>query len=183
MAMSPTPAASAHVRAVRRLRSLPVPLTEPAAGGHRALPEPITQGALALSFGGVDNCLADDPEFGRQPTSSRALPDPAATCAAVVQAVVEVLGGSRPVSQLVRWTTHEVHAALSRRTALAARMRQSGAVPSSRAAVVRGVRVCVPADGVAEASAVVIEADRVRAVAIRLEGLDGRWRATALEVG
>ena len=58
-----------------------------------------------------------------------------------------------------------------------------GAAPSTRQAVVRGVRVCLPADGVAEASAVVIDADRVRAVAVRLEGLDGRWRATALEVG
>lgn len=180
---APSSPAPEQPAAVRRLRSLPVPLTEPAAGGHRAPPEPITQGALALSFGGVAHCLADDADFSRQPTSSVALPDPTATCAAVVQAVVEVLGGVRPVSQLVRWTTHEVHAALSRRTALAARLRQNGAVPSTRAAVVRGVRVCLPADGVAEASAVVIDADRVRAVAVRLEGLDGRWRATALEVG
>lgn len=166
----------------RRLRSLPVPVTEPAAGGRRRTTVPPTQGALALSFGTADRSFADDPDFARQPTSSTDLPDPAATCTALVQAVVEVLGGVRPVSQLVRWTTHEVHAALSRRTALAARVRPSGA-PSTRAAVVRGVRVCVPADGVAEASAVVIDADRVRAVAVRLEGLDGRWRATALEVG
>jgi hypothetical protein len=143
---------------------------------------PSTQGALALSFGGLEHGFTEDPDFGHQPTSSEALPDPTATCTAVVQAVVEVLGGVRPVSQLVRWTTHEVHAALSRRTALAARMRPSGGTPTTRA-VVRAVRVCVPADGVAEASAVVIDADRVRAVAVRLEGLDGRWRATALEVG
>jgi hypothetical protein len=169
--------------APRRLRSLPVPVTEPPEGEHRAAAEPATQGTLALSFGGVERSLADDADFGHQPTSSMALPDPTVTCAALVQALVEVLGGVRPVSQLVRWTTHEVHAALSRRTALAARVRQNAGVPSTRAAVVRGVRVCLPADGVAEGSAVVIDADRVRAVAVRLEGLDGRWRATALEVG
>ena len=183
---APAPPAAppaAQPAAQRRLRSLPVPVTEPAPGGRRSLPEPMTQGALALSFGGFEHGLADDPDFGRQPTPSMALPDPTATCSAVVQAVVEVLGGVRPVSQLVRWTTHEVHAALSRRTALAARMRPHGGAPSARAAVVRAVRVCLPADGVAEASAVVIDADRVRAVAVRLEGLDGRWRATALEVG
>ncbi len=167
-----------------RLRALPVPLSEPAAVPILATAAgvPPTQGALALSFTAVERVVADDPDFGRQPTSTDRLPDPLTTCSALVQAVVEVLAGVRPATQLVRWTSHDVHVALSRRAALAARMRR-GAVPQGRAAVVRGVRVCTPADGVVEASAVVVEADRVRAVAVRLEGLDGRWRATALEVG
>ncbi len=167
-----------------RLRALPVPVTEPAPGAEpqRGPSVALTQGALALSFTAVERSLADDPDFGRQPTSSTQLPDPHATCAALVQAVVEVLGGVRPAGQLVRWLSHDVHVALTRRAALAGRMRR-GAAPSTRQAVVRGVRVCLPADGVAEASAVVVDADRVRAVAVRLEGLDGRWRATALEVG
>jgi hypothetical protein len=49
--------------------------------------------------------------------------------------------------------------------------------------VVRGVRVCEPADGVAEASAVVVDGGRVRALAFRLVGLDGRWRVEALQIG
>jgi hypothetical protein len=49
--------------------------------------------------------------------------------------------------------------------------------------VVRGVRVCEPADGVAEASAVVVDGGRVRAQAFRLVGLDGRWRVEALQIG
>lgn len=167
-----------------RLRALPVPVTEPAPGGEplRSWSVPPTQGALALSVTAVERDLADDPDFGRQPTSSTRLPDPHATCSALVQAVVEVLGGVRPTGQLVRWLSHDVHLAVTRRAALAARMRRGGA-PSTRQAVVRGVRVCLPADGVAEACAVVVDADRVRAVAVRLEGLDGRWRATALEIG
>ena len=56
-------------------------------------------------------------------------------------------------------------------------------VPAGRRAVVRSVRVCEPADGVAEASAVVVDGGRVRAVAFRMVGLDGRWRVEALQVG
>lgn len=167
-----------------RLRALPVPMSEPAPVPGLVVEAgvPPTQGTLALSFAAVERVVADDPDFGRQPTSTDHLPDPLTTCSALVQAVVEVLGGVRPASQLVRWMSHDVHVALARRAALAARMRR-GAAAQGRAAVVRGVRVCTPADGVVEASAVVVEADRVRAVAVRLEGLDGRWRATALEVG
>uniref|UniRef100_UPI00262EF298 Rv3235 family protein n=1 Tax=uncultured Pseudokineococcus sp. TaxID=1642928 RepID=UPI00262EF298 len=54
---------------------------------------------------------------------------------------------------------------------------------SQRAAVVRRVRITHPADGVVEAAAVVMDTDRVRAVALRLEGWDTRWRLTALELG
>jgi len=50
-------------------------------------------------------------------------------------------------------------------------------------AVVRSVRVCEPADGVAELSAVVQAGARFRAIAARLEGLDGRWRCVRLQIG
>lgn len=52
-----------------------------------------------------------------------------------------------------------------------------------RPAVVRRVRVQEPADGVVEACAVIVHQDRVRAMALRLRGLDGRWIVTALQVG
>lgn len=168
-----------------RLRSLPVPVSEPRAVRSPAPRRPAvasTQGALALSFTSQERLAGEDPEFARQPTSSEMLPDPSATTSALVQAVVEVLAGVRPASQLVRWMSHDVHGALSSRAALATRLRR-GTPPTTRQAVVRGVRVCSPTDGVVEASAVVIDGDRVRAVAVRLEGLDGRWRATALEMG
>lgn len=170
----------------RPLRSMPVPVSEPHAlhtARHRRLRVPATQGTLALSFTAARPYDTDvDPDFGPQHTSSRDLPEPGAACAALVQAVVEVLGGIRPASQLARWLSSEVYTAICRRAALAARMRRDAA-PTGRHAVVRGVRVCEPADGVVEGSAVVVEQDRVRAVALRLEGMDGRWRATAVEVG
>jgi hypothetical protein len=45
------------------------------------------------------------------------------------------------------------------------------------------VHVCEPVDGVAEVSAVARRAGRAHAVAARLEGIDGRWRCTALQIG
>lgn len=171
---------------VRHLRALPVPVIEPEALRTAVLGRPAvpaSQGMLALSFTADRGYDADtDPDFGPQHTSSRDLPDPVAACSALVQAVMEVLGGTRPAAQLTRWLAADVYAAISRRASLAARMRRDS-VPSGRQAVVRGVRVCEPADGIVEGSAVVVESGRVRAVALRLEGMDGRWRATAVEVG
>ena len=47
---------------------------------------------------------------------------------------------------------------------------------------VSSVHVSEPADGVVEASAVAVGGPRARAVAVRLEGWDGRWRCTRLAV-
>ena len=72
------------------------------------------------------------------------------------------------------------HAAVSARRAAGEGRRGA---PAAGRAVVRSVRLCEPADGVAEASAVVVDGGRVRALAFRLVGLDGRWRVEALQVG
>jgi hypothetical protein len=45
------------------------------------------------------------------------------------------------------------------------------------------VHVAEPADGVAEVAAMVRRGARTTAVAVRLEGLDGRWQCTAVELG
>ena len=59
-----------------------------------------------------------------------------------------------------------------------------GAVPGEMSrGVVRSVHVSLPADGVAEVAALVRRGARSTAVALRLEGLDGRWQCTALELG
>ena len=49
--------------------------------------------------------------------------------------------------------------------------------------VVRSIHVSEPVDGVAEVAALVRRGARSTAVALRLEGLDGRWQCTALELG
>lgn len=128
--------------------------------------------------------LADDVDFGPQPTRSAALPDPRPWAARFAQALVEVLAGQRPVGQLVRWTSGEIYESLA--TDLGAAGPAPGRAVSRQPAerpVVRSVRIDQPADGVAEVSAVVRADGRARAVALRLEGLDGRWQCTALRLG
>jgi hypothetical protein len=181
---------AAPVEALAPIRRLPVPVSEPYAPLTPARPVtvPPTQGALALAFTAVQPPPErKDRWAGPQPTPSSRLPDPQQTCTALVQAVVEVLSGTRQPTQLVRWLSADVYTALQRRAALAARLRSGGRTQVApgpvRRPVANAVRLCHPADGVVEASAVVVDRDRVRAVAVRLEGLDGRWRATALEVG
>ncbi|GAB2685425.1 Rv3235 family protein [Thalassiella azotivora] len=170
------------------VRVLPVPVSEPEPLRMPTVERPWTppagQGVLALSFSSARQPDAElDPVFGPQPTSTEDLPDPEAFCTTLVRAVVEVLDGTRPVAQLTRWLASDVHAGITRRAALAARMRRREETRAARPAVVRAVRVCQPADGVVEGAAVVISRGRARAVAVRLEGMDHRWRATAVEVG
>ncbi len=108
------------------------------------------------------------------------LPDPTRLCCAVVQAAVEGLRGVRPLAQLTRWVTPEVYD----RLALRARLVQEATVaPSSARAGIRRVRVLRIGDSAAEATVVVDDGPRVRAVALRVEEHRGRWRTTALEIG
>src|SRR5471030_1538638 len=56
-------------------------------------------------------------EFGPQKTASTMLPAPTPWAGRLVQAVIEVVSGVRPVTQLVRWTTAPVYEALCARVA------------------------------------------------------------------
>ena len=56
----------------------------------------------------------------------------------------------------------------------------SGARPAPQ--VIRW-RICEPVDGVVEACAVVVDNGRVRALAMRLTGVDRRWVVSELQVG
>ena len=79
--------------------------------------------------------------------------------------------------------TDDVYRNLSKRVVLAARARRvKGQAPQRPAFTVGTVHICEPADGVVEAVVMVHQRARSRAVAIRLEGLDQRWRASAISV-
>jgi hypothetical protein len=125
-------------------------------------------------------------EFGPQKTASTMLPAPTPWAGRLVQAMIEVVSGVRPVSQLVRWTTAPVYDVLCARVALpvASTGARSRAIATTRhAEVVRSIRVSEPRDGVAEVCAIVQQGPRCRAIALRLEGIDGRWQCTALQIG
>jgi len=170
-----------------RLRYLPLPDTEPPVE-HGALHEQLGtcagQGVLALVTEQDDE---DEILFGPQPTPTHELPDPTRWGRQVTQLIVEVLAGHRPAAQLVRWTSEHVYRQVrERRRTLAAgpdRMRSATSRALTERPVVRGVRVSEPDDGVAEVAAVVHRRHRVQAVALRLEGRDGRWVVTVLQCG
>jgi len=103
-----------------------------------------------------------------------------------VQAAIEVLAGTRPAQQLSRRLDERCLAALQHRAALTRRV-ASGTSPTAgrlhRNATVRSVRTCRVSADVYEASAVVSDDLRVRAVALRLERNRLVWRVTVLEIG
>jgi len=120
---------------------------------------------------------ADDHFWGPQPTGRTGLPDPAPFARQFLQATLEALCGRRPPTQLRRWASSSLYSDLSR---AAARAQGDG---RSSPPSVKSVRICEPADGVAEVAAVIGQGGRCRAVAARLEGVDGRWRCVHLQIG
>jgi hypothetical protein len=119
--------------------------------------------------------------FAPQPTPSEALPDPEPLLTSLTRGVLEVLSGLREAEQLARWLTEEAFRKLVVRANLAARARSARGVPASRPVHdILSVHHSSPADGVVEAVVIVAGPARTRAVAVRLEGMDRRWRATSL---
>lgn len=104
-----------------------------------------------------------------------------------VQASMEVLAGIRPIHQLARRLDPRCLAALQHRAALIRRELTRSGNPAlarlHRNSAVRSVRVCQVAEGVYEASAVVVDDVRARAVAVRLERSKQVWRVVELVIG
>ena len=98
-------------------------------------------------------------------------------------AVVEVVGGDRGPSQLLRWTTEPVHADLQRRCALLARTTPGDRRVRRLRSQVRSVHVFCPSAEAAEVSVHVRHGERSRAIAARIELIEGRWCCTVLEFG
>ncbi|MDF9717571.1 hypothetical protein INN71_05515 [Nocardioides sp. ChNu-153] len=101
-----------------------------------------------------------------------------------VQAAVEIAGGDRPATQLLRWTARAVYLDLERRGQLVARASVHHGAGRSRSTVrphVLSVHVGFVGPGTAEVCAHVRYGGRSRAVAARFERADERWTCTALE--
>jgi hypothetical protein len=174
------------------LRLLRAPAIDPPYDDEVGDQTTLVDGSLALAFPPGDApriplrlvppaaATLDDDVDGPRPTSRADLPDPRPWTRRLAQAVVEILAGARPAAQLARYATLDVLDALEHSTGRLAR----GA--DGRVAlrpIVASVHVSEPADGVAEACAVVDTGPRRRALAFRLEGLDGRWQCTELQLG
>jgi hypothetical protein len=121
--------------------------------------------------------------FGRQPAGTGELPDPRPLLENLTRCVIEIIAGARDLEQIARWVDDAVYAKLLKRVVVSAQARQAARRPATRPVISLGnVSVCEPRDGVVEAVVVVHSRLRTRAVAIRLEGLDHRWRATSIHV-
>jgi hypothetical protein len=141
------------------------------------------QGTLALDLHGAGGMPAT-PELRLVAEPEAGTAEIRAWAARFAQAVVEVLGGDRPLTQLLRWTSARVYSDLARRVRILART----APPATQRLrtvrpQVRSVHVCRPAQGCAEVSVHVRHGKRSRALAARLELTDGRWQCTALQFG
>lgn len=127
--------------------------------------------------------LDSDEFFGAQPTPTSTLPDPAPLLENLTRCVIEILAGARELEQISRWLSDDVYRHLLTRVIISSRARQAKGQQAVRPNFSIGsTTVCEPRDGVVEAVIVVRGRARARAVAIRLEGLDRRWRATAIHV-
>jgi len=127
--------------------------------------------------------MSTEEYFGHQPTSTSVLPDPGPLLENLTRCVVEILAGARDLEQIARWVTDDVYRHLLKRVVLSTRARQATCRAPVRPAFTIGSTVLAePRDGVVEATVIVHSRVRSRAVAFRLEGLDSRWRATAIHV-
>ncbi|MBN9608585.1 MAG: hypothetical protein BGO26_18875 [Actinobacteria bacterium 69-20] len=122
-------------------------------------------------------------DMGVRPTSSAALPPAVDAGTVLVRGLIEALSGRRSLEQLRMHCAPQVFAGLEDLPALpGATGAAAGGVRTAGAAPI-AVWACEPADGVAEVSAAFRCGGRTRALALRMEGVDGHWRITVLHLG
>jgi hypothetical protein len=141
------------------------------------LDQPLPLDGLGLAAAPVPQPTAPDSGPVR-PTGCHELPEPAPMARRLVIGVVEIATRRRSASQLRHHTSPAVQAGLVRD---AGRITRLGT--AQRPAALHSLHVIEPSDGVAEVAAVLRIENRFRALALRLEGLDGRWRCVRLQIG
>jgi hypothetical protein len=179
------PAAPTQWATVTRLGVAP-PDPSRERGGEQVAAMSAVEGTLALQAPLAQPStrgLPETPELRLVTDASGSGEDVQLWAARFAQAVVEVLGGDRPLTQLVRWTSPRVYADLERRLAILARTSNAGRRMRTVRPQVRSVHVFHPTPEAAEVSVHVRHGQRSRALAARLEVKQGRWQCTALQLG
>ena len=151
--------------------------------------EPTMTAALSIQGAGAPETRGPAHRPGRgtsgaeRAAAADGLPDPRPLLENLGRCVIEALSGARDLEQLARWVSDDVYRALLKRVVLASRARRAKGITARRPQFSIGrTTMCSPADGVVEAVVMVHSRVRARAVAIRLEGFDHRWRASAISV-
>lgn len=162
------------------LRLLPVPVSEPPYDDELASPG---EAAPRRSLGPLcllapplrlvpDLATAEEPARPRTPACE--LPPPRPMARALVQGLLEAFAGVRPLTQLQADLTVELYAQLEQQ--IRYRPRTAGCRPGTGA--VRSLHIQQRPEGVAEICATVHRGQRTAAIALRLEGIAGRWCCT-----
>ncbi|MEO5652944.1 MAG: Rv3235 family protein [Marmoricola sp.] len=150
---------------------------------HHTAPVPMAsvQGTLALQYGPPVRHRTDSgPDLHVVPGGRLELE---AFARGFARVVVEVVGGDRGPNQLLRWTSEKVYLSLQERTALLQRVTPGDRRVRRLRSRVRSVHVFCPSPDAAELSVHVRQGERSRAIAARLDLVEGRWICTALEFG
>ncbi len=105
------------------------------------------------------------------PTSASELPDIHTWTMKFIVSVIEIWSGRRQPAQLIRWCHRVIYMEL---------LKNSGS--QSEIGKIKTIHQSEPLDGICESTVLIRYGDRLRAVVIRFEGVDGRWLCTALEM-
>lgn len=163
------PAAQSTAEA-RPLRLLPRDSNVVGSGGNRG-----NRGSSA--------CTGQQPAAGEAPSADDEQRRRFETLASnVARCALEAIGGTRDLDQLARWVTPAVYQALLARVQHAGRARRARRRAPTRANVRVLAVTTQHVDDAAEATVVVELGPRVRAVCIRLELDEKRWRASSVSV-
>lgn len=118
-------------------------------------------------------------DFGEPPAEIPPLENPHEVLAKIATQVSEVISGVRSVDQLASVLNEHVYESLRIRAAARSReLLRAGKRPLIRPSKVLRVHIQSPAQGVIESVVVISNRERSRAIAIRMEGIHNRWRAT-----
>lgn len=111
------------------------------------------------------------------------LPDPEPILQALATSVVEVITGVRSVDQIASLVSAQVYDRLRQKVAQRAQLdSQAGRPKLAPKFAVRKVHQESPMPGIIESVVLLSNAVRTRAVTIRLEPINKRWRATDISI-
>jgi len=127
--------------------------------------------------------VSNEDFFGPQPTPTAELPDSDGVLRFLAVAMVEIDEGARDLEQLGHIVDDRVYRFLRGRLVFQRRVHALERGPRMRPKVAVGrIHSRSPRDGVLEAVVMVTYGKLTRAVVVRLEGWDNRWRATDLHI-
>ena len=171
------PTTASAIAAATAIKKITKPKPGQAAKGAASVDKPIIKKRV------IKNSIDAAEFFGRQYTSTKDLPNPEPSLMSLATGVIEVISGTRQIDQLARILSDGVYQAISNK-AIEARANRERRGEKARYQNIRvhAMRNQSPRDGVIESVVLVDIHERTKAVAIRLEGINSRWRATSVSV-